>query len=210
MTAGENTIAVIDYGMGNLRSVLNALHEVRAVGKLVTDASAVNSYGKVILPGVGAFSQAIKNLHQSGMAEALEHARKRNIPILGICLGMQLMCKTSEEDGLHQGLGWIDAVVRRFPDRPGLKIPHIGWNDLKLQRRHYLVDGLPSHPDVYFVHSYRVECADQNDILASCEYGEDFTAMFARNNVMGIQFHPEKSQAIGLRILKNFTEQGRC
>ena len=206
----SSKIAVIDYGMGNLRSVLNALRQVGVTGELVGRAEDVPKYGKIILPGVGAFGEAIADLNRFGMAEALTEAKNSGVPILGICLGMQLMCKNSEEDGLHRGMGWIDAAVQRFPDRPVEKVPHIGWNDLTLLRPHYLVDGLPAHPDVYFVHSYRVECADPADVLASCNYGEEFTAIFARGNVMGVQFHPEKSQAIGLRILKNFVESSPC
>lgn len=203
-------IAVIDYGMGNLRSVLNALRQVGAEGQLVSSPDVLGSYDKIILPGVGAFNEAISNLNRIGMVDALAGMKDRGVPILGICLGMQLMCRISEEDGLHQGMGWIDAAVRRFPEHAGVKVPHIGWNDLAFQRPHYLVEGLSVHSDVYFVHSYRVECADFADIVATCDYGEEFTTIFARENVMGIQFHPEKSQAVGLRILKNFTEHVGC
>jgi len=203
-------IAIIDYGMGNLRSVQNALIQIGAASEIVSQPETVYKYSKIILPGVGAFNEAVANLNRLGMTEALTEAKDSGVSVLGICLGMQLMCRSSEEDGFHQGFGWIDASVQRFPDQAEIKVPHIGWNDLTLRYPHYLVAGLPIHPDVYFVHSYRVKCADPTDVLATCNYGEDFTAMFARENVMGIQFHPEKSQDIGLRILKNFVEHVTC
>lgn len=203
-------VAVVDYGMGNLRSVLNAFHAVGAEARLVTVAEELKGEDKILLPGVGAFAEAIAHLTGRGFDLALNEARQGGAEILGICLGMQLMCTLSEEDGEHRGLGWMDAAVRRFPNSLGVKIPHIGWNDLEIRREHYLLDGLSPHPDVYFVHSYRVECNDSADVVAACDYGEPFTAIFARENIMGIQFHPEKSQAVGLRILKNFVEHRPC
>lgn len=197
-------IAVVDYGMGNLRSVMNALREVGADAELVAQPEQLEGHAGIIIPGVGAFEQAIAALHRTGMAEALNHQRQAGRPLLGICLGMQLMCNSSEEDGQHQGLGWVDAEVKAIPVAPGIKVPHIGWNDLSFPRAHFLVDDLPPTPDVYFVHSYRVECAHPEDVVATCNYGVPFCAIFAHDNVMGIQFHPEKSQQVGLRILTNF------
>jgi len=203
-------IAVVDYGMGNLQSVLNAMSHVGAAADLVSNADLLGGYGKIILPGVGAFSQAIASLQTSGMADALHTAAQKHREILGICLGMQLMCRDSEEDGKFTGLGWIAASVRRFPQHLGVRIPHIGWNDLSFQREHYLLQGLPTSPDVYFVHSYRVECDNREDVLATSDYGEPFVAMFSHENLMGIQFHPEKSQTAGLRILRNFADHNAC
>lgn len=196
-------IAIVDYGIGNLRSVMNAFREVHADAVIESDPENLSGYDGILLPGVGAFEEAIAALRQTGMAEALDAKRQEGKSILGICLGMQLMCNSSQENGFHQGLGWIDAAVNPIPAY-SVKIPHIGWNDLTITRDHLLVKDLPASPDVYFVHSYRVECADQNDVIATCNYGEPFCAMFARDNVQGIQFHPEKSQEMGLKILSNF------
>lgn len=203
-------IAVVDYGMGNLQSVLNAFHHVGAEAELVVEAEALAGFDRIVLPGVGAFDEAIANLRRGGMAEALDEVVACGKEVLGICLGMQLMCRESEENGHFAGLDWIPASVRLFPDRLGVKVPHIGWNDLGFCRPHYLLEGLPPNPDVYFVHSYRVECDEPGDVLATSDYGEPFTAIFARGNVMGIQFHPEKSQAVGLRILANFAGHAPC
>lgn len=197
-------IGIADYGIGNLRSVSNAIAAAGASADIVADPARLREYDKLILPGVGAFADAASQLRSSGMADALSEIAGAGKPIMGICLGMQLMCTDSEEGGVHTGLGWFDAHVRRFPDRLGQKVPHIGWNDLRFARPHAVLDQLPSNPDVYFVHSYRVETAQESDVLAWCDYGEPFAAMIARDNLVGIQFHPEKSQRIGLLILKNF------
>lgn len=201
----KSRIAIIDYGMGNLRSVMNAFREIDADAEIVVDPQHLGDYTGILLPGVGAFEEAIAALRKSGMADALDAQRRNGKSILGICLGMQLMCRSSNENGLHEGLGWIDADVNPIPPK-GVKIPHIGWNDLMVTREHVLVRDIQPSPDVYFVHSYRVECADPQDVIATCHYGEPFCAMFARNNIQGIQFHPEKSQQIGLKILSNFVE----
>jgi imidazole glycerol-phosphate synthase subunit HisH len=204
-----NRVAIVDYGMGNLRSVVNAIREVGAQVAIVDKPDDLRGFSHVILPGVGAFAQAIANLEASGMRDAVDRERRAGCPILGICLGMQLMCRTSEEDGLHTGLGWIDGAVRRFPV-VGLKVPHMGWDDLSIRAAHPLVAGVSDHSDFYFVHSYYVDCAQQSDIVLQGEYAVPYCAMFARENVAGAQFHPEKSQHAGLRLLKNFVAWSAC
>jgi glutamine amidotransferase len=202
-------IGVIDYGIGNLRSVLNALDEIDVPGELVDRPEHLADYPYLILPGVGAFGDAMQTLSETGLGEALAERVKSGTPILGICLGMQLICDQSDEDGHHVGLGFIPAVVRRFPDRQGLKVPHMGWNAIEWRREHPLATGVYNGSDVYFVHSYYVDCADKGDVLAETEHGEPFASAICRNNVMGFQFHPEKSQRPGLRLLANFAG-GSC
>ncbi len=197
-------LGVIDYGMGNLRSVLNALDEVGREAALLSAPEQVSAYDKIIIPGVGAFSEAMSNLRQSGMDEALAHHVAAGKLLLGICLGMQLICRKSHENGEHQGLGWIDAEVRHFPPSEGLKVPHMGWNAIDINYDKPVVSDVPSGADVYFVHSYYVDCADKNDELGSTEHGIRFASIIARDNVYGMQFHPEKSQNVGMQLLRNF------
>ena len=203
-------VGIIDYGMGNLRSVSNAVLAISAEPDYVTDPEKLYAFDRLILPGVGAFPDAIKRLRETGMDQALDEQRKSGKPILGLCLGMQLMCSESEEGGYSQGLCWFDATVKRFPDRLGLKMPHIGWNNLLLAQDHPLFRDVDSTPDVYFVHSFRVECGDQKDVLAWCDYGEPFAAVIGRKNIFGMQFHPEKSQRAGLAMLRNFVGEEIC
>jgi len=197
-------LGVIDYGMGNLRSVLNALDEVGQEAALLSAPEQVSAYDKIIIPGVGAFSEAMSNLRQSGMDEALGHHVAAGKLLLGICLGMQLICRKSHENGEHQGLGWIDAEVRHFPPSEGLKVPHMGWNAIDINDDKPVVSDVPLGADVYFVHSYYVDCADKNDELGSTEHGIRFASIIARDNVYGMQFHPEKSQHVGMQLLRNF------
>lgn len=197
-------IAVVDYGMGNLRSVTNALEEIGRPGELIDDPEQVQEYDRVVLPGVGAFSQAIAHLRQSGMAAALEDHVKAGKPLLGVCLGMQLICRSSTEGGINEGLGWIDAEVVRFPSGAALKVPHMGWNSLELRTDHPLFKEIESEADVYFVHSYHVPDSDQSHVLAATDYGLQFAAIIGRGSVIGMQFHPEKSQRTGLKLLENF------
>ena len=203
-------VGIADYGIGNLQSVANAVHAVGGEPELVIDPDKLATFDRLILPGVGAFGDAITRLRETGMGQALDELVAQGRPVLGLCLGMQLMCRQSEEGGDWQGLGWFDAMVRRFPESLGVKVPHIGWNNLAFPRSHWLLQEVPTSPDVYFVHSYRVECADQADVLAWCDYGEPFAAIIARDNVVGIQFHPEKSQRAGLAMIRNFLEQAPC
>lgn len=196
-------IAIIDYGIGNLRSIANALREVDADAEIEADPTRLHNFDGVILPGVGAFQPALEALMKTRMADSLDFQRQLGKPILGICLGMQLMCESSSENGIHKGLGWFNASVGPLP--PGkVKVPHVGWNNLTIVREHPLLADLPESPDLYFVHSYRVQVSESLEVLAVCHYDEPFCAVFAKDNIQGVQFHPEKSQQAGLKILANF------
>ena len=197
-------IAIIDYGMGNLRSVQKAMEAVGYSATVTADPDAVTRADKVILPGVGAFADAIAHLRQSGLAEAFSEAVRAGKPCLGVCLGLQLLFDVSEEDGEHAGLGLIPGRVVRFPSEPGLKIPHMGWNTLEVRRPNLLLDGLEAEPVVYFVHSYHARPENREDIVAESNYPGPFAAMVARDNLVAAQFHPEKSQRVGLAMYANF------
>lgn len=202
----KTRIAIVDYGMGNLWSVRNALVELGAESELVSQPAALAGFQKIILPGVGAFADAMRLLRDTGMDRALEERHAAGAPILGVCLGMQLMCKRSLEDGQHQGLGWIDAEVKPIAPAPGLKIPHMGWNSVRFTRASPFVAGIADGTDFYFVHGYHVACADPSDVLGTCEYGGTLAAVLERGNLRAAQFHPEKSQRGGLQLLGNFVE----
>ena len=197
-------VAIVDYGMGNLRSVSNALHSLECRHEVVSDPADVGRSDKAIVPGVGAFQEAIENLTDRGLRAALEGHLARGKAILGVCLGMQLFFTESSEDGRHDGLGWIPGTVKRLEEREGLKVPHMGWNSLKLVSDNPLLNGVASESDVYFVHSYVVSCDDASNVLATTRHGIDFPSIVAKDNVYGMQFHPEKSQQVGIRLLKNF------
>lgn len=204
-------IAIVDYGMGNLRSVMNAFMELGAPAELVVDPKSLERYERLVLPGVGAFEQAIMTLRKNGMVDAMERFRASGRPVLGVCLGMQLMCSVSHEDGIHEGLDWIPARVEPFPRDRVNKVPHMGWNALHLARQDKILDGIEDGSDVYFVHSYHVVCNQAADLVARTEYGVTFASIIGRGNLYGMQFHPEKSQSIGLRLLSNFLRvPGRC
>ncbi|MBV5261979.1 imidazole glycerol phosphate synthase subunit HisH [Synechococcus moorigangaii CMS01] len=203
-------VAIINYGMGNLQSVINAVELLGADPHIVSNSHQLNDCDRVIVPGVGAFPKALSKLKSAGLLEALENERSAGKPILGICLGMQLFCSTSEEGGLNKGLNWIDAAVKCFPSHSDIKIPHIGWNDVEIIQKHRLVKGLQNHSDFYFVHSFYVDCSNPSDVLLQGEYGLKYCAAFVKENVIGVQFHPEKSQAAGLDLLKNFLEWDPC
>lgn len=203
-------VGIIDFGMGNLFSVSNAVQALDAEPILVSGPEALNDFDRLILPGVGAFPKAIARLKQIGMDDALTRQAKSGQPILGLCLGMQLMCASSMEGGEHPGLGWFDAKVKSFPEIPGLKVPHTGWNNISKTKSHPLMKDLPDEPDFYFVHGFRVECENPGDVLAVCDYGGPFAAIIGRGNVFGMQFHPEKSQQAGLVLLRNFIREAVC
>jgi len=197
-------IAVVDYGMGNLRSVAKALEAIGEEPLATRDPADLRAASHIVLPGVGAFSQCVANLRATGLVDVLdEEVRQRKKPFLGICLGMQLLANESEEGGWHEGLGWLAASVRRLHDDGGLKVPHIGWNDVRAEPGSPLFKGVRD-PVFYFVHSYYVDCADPRLVSATCDYGVTFPAAIVADNVWAVQFHPEKSQANGLRFLQNF------
>jgi|SRR5215217_2006310 len=197
-------ITIVDYGMGNLGSVLNMFRKVGAAAEITSDLQKIKDARKILLPGVGAFDAAMKRINESGLREVLTaKATIDKVPVLGICLGMQLMTNSSEEGALP-GLGWIDAVTKRFAASPGLKVPHMGWNILKPVHAHPLLNDLPEEPRFYFVHSYYVTTSRPAETIATASYGSDFAAVIARDHMMGAQFHPERSHRFGARLLENF------
>jgi len=205
MTTNAGTIAIIDYGAGNLRSVRNALTHVGADVLTVDTPEGLHGAAKIVLPGVGAFGAGINALRAAGFEEPLLAAVRAGVPIFGICLGMQYLFESSDEMGDHRGLGLLPGRVTRFPSG-GPKVPHIGWNQLHIRCEHPLLAGVTSGQYAYFVHSYYVEAGDAADVLATTDYGIDYASIVARDNIFGIQPHPEKSQSVGLRILQNFVE----
>ncbi len=198
-------IGIIDYGMGNLRSVQKALERLGRSVRILHAPEELGTCRGVILPGVGAFRDAIAELRRQGLEQAIREYATTGRPLLGICLGQQLLFETSYEDGTHSGLGLIAGEVVRFRPEPGLKIPHMGWNALSACRSHPLLEGCGANPYVYFVHSYYVQPVDTHVIVATSQHGgQPFAAIVAQENVMATQFHPEKSQQVGLRLLENF------
>ena len=206
-------VALIDYGSGNLRSAEKALARAAREGAtgheiIVTDKpEMVASAERIVLPGVGAFADCMNGLSKlSGMTDALNDAViAKGRPFLGICVGMQLMARVGREFGDTPGLGWIEGeVVRLTPSDPSLKIPHMGWNELEVLRNHALTENLPPGAHAYFVHSFEMRTADPAQIIARTDYGGPVTAIVGRDNIVGTQFHPEKSQAVGLTLLGNF------
>ena len=197
-------IAIIDYGMGNLRSVQKALEAVGHEATVTPDPEVVRKASKVILPGVGAFADAIAELRRTGLGEAFTEAVRAGKPCLGVCLGLQLLFDASEEDGEHRGLALIPGRVVRFDPEPGLKVPHMGWNTLRVRKPSPLLEGLEAEPSVYFVHSYYARPDDPADVVAESDYPRPFAAMVSRENLTAAQFHPEKSQRVGLAMYANF------
>ena len=202
------TVAIIDYGSGNLRSAAKAFERQSDEPVMVTgDPAAVARADRIVLPGVGAFGDCMQGLEAlNGMRDALEDAViRRGRPFLGICVGMQLMADLGLEHGRHAGFGWIGGAVRAVaPADPSLKVPHMGWNTLSVQRPHPVLAGLDEDTHVYFVHSYHLVAADPSHVLATTDHGGALTAAVARDTMIGTQFHPEKSQAAGLRLIANF------
>ena len=200
-------LAVIDYGAGNLRSVLHALNHLGVDNiRLIRQPHELKQPDKIILPGVGAFGAGMQQLAQQNLIAPLKEALVAGVPYLGICLGMQFLFEYSDEMGTHEGLGILPGHVTRFPPTPGLKVPHMGWNQLNQQQSSPLLTGIPAQSSVYFVHSYYCAPANPADLVASVDYGLPFAAVVQRDNIFGVQFHPEKSQRTGLRLLTNFLE----
>ena len=197
-------IAIIDYDAGNLRSVEKALQALGEETVITRDRDEILSADRVILPGVGAFGDAMEKLHQYGLVEIIRQVVQKGTPFLGICLGLQLLFEESEESQGVPGLGILKGKIRRIPNTPGLKIPHMGWNSLILRPGTRLFSGLGEDPYVYFVHSYYLEAADPEIVAASADYGVVIHAAVETGNVFACQFHPEKSSDTGLQILKNF------
>ena len=199
-------VGIVDYGMGNLLSVRNALESVGAEVTICGKPEDLGKADRIVLPGVGAFRDCMVNLREKGFIEALEEGVLRlGKPILGICLGMQAMAQKSFEGGQYTGLGWLDAeVIRLQPNDPNLRVPHVGWNEADYRSGSPLFSGLPALPEFYFVHSYFMKCSDAEEVEATCDYGGAVTAAVRKGNIFATQFHPEKSQDYGLRFLENF------
>ncbi|MHA6533795.1 imidazole glycerol phosphate synthase subunit HisH [Paenibacillus sp. BAC0078] len=198
------TVAIVDYGMGNLHSVSKAVERLGYKSLVTGDAGEILSADSVILPGVGAFGDAMEHLRSSGLDAVVKKAAASGQPLLGICLGMQLLFSSSEEYGTHEGLNLFPGSVVRFEPREGYKVPHMGWNRLEfLQPQSPLFAGL-EEGHVYFVHSYHATVAKESDLLAVTDYGHPVTSIVGRDQVFGMQFHPEKSGELGIKLLGNF------
>jgi glutamine amidotransferase len=195
-------VAILDYGMGNLRSVEKALEHVGVTALVTNDAAEVRAADGVILPGVGAFPRAMERIRELQLDELIAERRSEGVPILGICLGLQLLFASSSELGGASGLGLLEGPVGEL-EADGLKVPHIGWEPVRWERESPLTDGIPSGTPFYFVHSFAPKPRG-GDLLGSAEYGARFACAAERDNVFGVQFHPEKSSAAGLRLLSNF------
>lgn len=197
-------ITIVDYGVGNLGSIYNMFKRVGVPAIIAGDVESLSRAEKILLPGVGAFDHAMRQIDQSGLRDVLnQKAMVERIPILGVCLGMQLMTRGSEEGSLP-GLGWIEADVRRFPVDKTLKVPHMGWNVVREAKPSGLTHNLPAEPRFYFVHSYFVQVDKADSSLLRTTYGVEFDAAFEVGNLLGAQFHPEKSHRFGMQLFKNF------
>ena len=202
-------ITIVDYGMGNLRSVAKGFERLGIRARVTQDPKEVASASKLVLPGVGAFQDAISNLEQFHLMEPIRTFLEKKKPFLGICLGLQLLFTESEEGGLSRGFGVLNGRVRRFPEGP-LKVPHIGWNSIRRTGESArgqgcpLLEGIPEGSYFYFVHSYYVDPVDTSMIAAQTDYGTPFTSIVWKENLIATQFHPEKSQQLGLKLLENF------
>ncbi len=207
-----STTLIIDYGAGNLRSVLNSVRSIAnpdETVKLCNDAGELSNADRVILPGVGAYHECRAGLDRvNGMVESLNNFVQSERPFLGVCVGMQLLVQSGTEHGIRaEGLGWLEGDVSEIkPNSPDAKIPHMGWNGLKTARSHPVTNGISNGSDVYFVHSYAVQNANPDQVVATVDYYGDICAIIGKDNIVGTQFHPEKSQDVGLKMLRNFMD----
>ena len=197
-------IAIIDYDAGNIKSVEKALQYLGEEAVITRDQEEILNSDKVILPGVGAFGDAMEKLHQYRLVDTIQEVVDRSIPFLGICLGLQLMFESSDEAPGVEGLGLLPGKILRIPKKGDMKIPHMGWNDIKIKEGAKLFAGLEDHPYVYFVHSYYLQADDPSIVAATTEYGVTIHASVEKDNIFACQFHPEKSSTVGLQILNNF------
>ena len=206
----SGSIIIVDYGMGNLLSVKKKLDRLNQNTKISSDPREILAAGKIILPGVGHFQNAMKNLHEFGLQAVLNEAvLEKKTPVFGICLGMQLMAKHSEE-GDSEGLGWVDAEVVKFnvKDKLIYKIPHTGWNQIESKKESKLMEGIPEQSEFYFVHSYHLKLPeDSSDVLNITYYEYPFVSAIEKRNILGVQYHPEKSHSMGEMMLKNFVDR---
>ena len=201
-----NDVVLVDAGTGNLRSVQKALESIGANVLRTDDPHKVQQGKSVVLPGVGAFGDFMSGLRARGLESVIKEMVERGTPLLGICVGMQALFEAGEELGSHTGLGLLAGNVTRFAESLPVKVPHTGWNQVKPQKETFLFHGINSEAYVYFNHSYYCQARDSSVVLATTYYGIDYASAVERENIFGVQFHPEKSQAVGLRILKNFLE----
>ena len=199
-------VAIIDYDAGNIKSVEKAMQLLGQEVKITRDRDEIMAADHVILPGVGAFGDAMEKLHQYGLVEVIHEVTKKGTPFLGICLGLQLLFERSDEAPGVEGLGVLKGDILKLPDKEGYKIPHMGWNSLDFPREGRLFKGLGEHPYVYFVHSYYLKAEDESIVTATTEYSTLIHASVESGNVFACQFHPEKSSDVGIQILKNFVE----
>ena len=199
-------VAIVDYGTGNLSSVARAVQECGSDAVITHEADDLEVANYIILPGVGAFRTGMQNLRTYALEEVLrEQVLGKGIPFLGICLGMQLLVTKGWEGGETKGLGWIEGEVKRLePDSPSVRIPHVGWNEVVFTQHSPMFQGIPPGKDFYFVHSYHFSCSHSQDAIAYTPYCSGFVSAISRDNILGVQFHPEKSQRLGLQVLKNF------
>lgn len=202
-------IAIIDYDAGNIKSVEKAMLSLGEKAVITRDREEILSADKVILPGVGAFGDAMRKIRSYGLEEVIREVVAKGTPFLGICLGLQLLFESSEESAGVEGLGILKGKIVRIPDARGLKVPHIGWNSLKFPNKGRLYDGIAEEAYVYFVHSYYLQAEEADIVTATTEYGTLIHASVEKNNVFACQFHPEKSSDVGIHILKNFVQLGR-